>query len=355
MPSLPELLRLARRIHDACEQRATRSRCQQAGEWSRLENAHNQATRLRHSVEKAISHGWHLAASCLQHQLQGVVRSLADAAAQLQEARLVARQPLPRFGEVFTELQSLEHEFDEVTLIEKHVLAVQSETIKLCGVHLGRFSIRLHWPGLAHQADVDCFDIVALDPNPARDNEDVTHPHVRSRKLCAGDATVPVKMALEQGRLTDAFQLICSVLRNYNSSSAYTSLDEWEGTTCSNCGYGMSEENRSFCEGCDQDVCDECTSVCKHCDRTRCLSCRTRCDVCEETCCSGCLKTSEESALSCCEDCLRTCAACGAEVASSELDDDTERCPSCCENTEPETGPLPKPDKSNPSPPIGDY
>src|SRR5262245_52850070 len=110
MASLPELMRLSRRIRDAYEQSAARSRCQHEGEWSRLENAYNQATRLRQSVQKAISNGWYLAAGCLQHELQGVVRSLADAAVLLQEAKHAVRLPPPRLGDIVTELQSLDRE-----------------------------------------------------------------------------------------------------------------------------------------------------------------------------------------------------------------------------------------------------
>jgi hypothetical protein len=126
------------------------------------------------------------------------------------------------------------------------------------------------------------------------------------------------------------------VLETYNSGRAYASLDDWESVSCSNCGYTTGEDDRSFCEGCDRDVCGECTSVCKHCDRVRCTSCRTCCDVCSETCCFRCPKTSDHSDLSCCKDCLRVCSGCGAEVASSEFEEDTVRCPTCCEAQTPE-------------------
>jgi hypothetical protein len=173
--------------------------------------------------------------------------------------------------------------------------------------------------------------VVALDSNSARRNEDVTHPHVRSRQLCAGEATLPLQKALEQGRLTDAFHLIRSVLETYNPDSAYASLDDWEGVSCWNCGYSTNEDDRSFCEGCDQDVCGDCTSMCKSCDQVRCASCKTKCDVCNETCCQGCLTNSACSELSCCKDCLCACTECGAEVAKSEIDEEIDLCPTCCE------------------------
>jgi hypothetical protein len=324
-----ELLRLARRIHAAYEQRAAQSLLERQTDWSHLEECILHVQQQRRLMEKARSCGWHLAAEKHGQHLPAVLRACSEAMREMQDRLLEPPYQPPRLVDLLAELQNVELEFDEVIIDKKNFLAVQTEAIVLEEIDLGRFSIKLHWSRLAQQISADCFEIVPIDPHPASSNEDVPHPHVRSRHLCAGEATLPLQKALEQGRLTDAFHLIRSVLETYNAASAYVALDDWEGMSCWNCGATASEDDRYFCESCDHDVCYDCTSFCKKCDNVRCSSCQTRCEVCNEACCPRCLKTSACSELSCCEDCLRVCTVCSAEVASSELDEATERCPTC--------------------------
>jgi hypothetical protein len=66
--------------------------------------------------------------------------------------------------------------------------------------------------------------VEAVDPNPATNDEEVTHPHVKSNGLCAGDATVPIQAALQDGRICDAMLLVNAVLQHYNPASPYVSL-----------------------------------------------------------------------------------------------------------------------------------
>ena len=331
MCSVQELIRLARRLHAVYEQCRVQREQEQQIAWNHLQERFEQAHRQRHLLEKARSRGWHLAADQQQNRLQSVLRTVHDAVREMQGQLLEPPYLVPCLKDLLAELQYLDMEFDEIVIDKKNFLAVQTKSIVLKGIDLGRFSLRLHWPRLAQNTYVECFEVVALDPNPASGNQDVPHPHVRSRLLCTGEATMPLQKALEQGRLTDAFHLIRSVLETYNPDSAYTSLDDWEGVSCWNCGCSTSEDDRSFCEGCDRDVCYDCTSSCKQCDHMRCTSCQTRCDVCNEACCYRCLTTSACSELGCCKDCLRVCAGCSAEVAPGELDGETELCPTCRE------------------------
>src|SRR5262249_50731533 len=209
------------------------------------------------------------------------------------------------------------------------LLSVTTEPITLEGVELGPFAIQLYWKRLAHDPGSRCFDICALEPNPAAGNDRVTHPHVKDSKLCAGEATLPIQKALEQGRLADAFILIRSVLRHYNSSSPHAHLEHWYGSRCQDCGTSMSDEERSYCEGCSDDYCDDCSSSCTTCSALRCFGCLTPCVVCDNQFCSHCLKPSAGSGRDCCEDCLARCARCQAQVARDELAVDTNLCPSC--------------------------
>jgi hypothetical protein len=52
---------------------------------------------------------------------------------------------------------------------------------------------------------------------------------------CAGDAETPLKAAIANGSLCDAFLLIQSVLQIYNPNWAYVKLDQWHGTPCTDC------------------------------------------------------------------------------------------------------------------------
>src|ERR1022692_4079445 len=332
MPPIHDQFRLARKIHAVYQQAASRIVVEQQADWSHLEYRFELARQQRELVQKARLHGWQLAAHQQQDQFCAVLRTLAQSLESMQAKMLLPPQPIPSLKDLLDELQNLDKEFDDVVFDKKPYFDVRTEPIRLEDIELGRFAIRWHWPRMANGVHSDCFDIIALDPKPAKGSSDVTHPHVRSRSLCVGDAALPLKSALAQGRLTDAFQIIHSVLKTYNKDSAYASLDDWDGVSCWNCGCSTGEDDRSCCDSCEQDVCSDCISSCKHCDRYHCDSCQTRCDVCNDSCCSRCLKTSDPSKLSCCKDCLRTCTECEAEVASSEFDNDSELCPTCLEN-----------------------
>ncbi|MCX6963421.1 MAG: hypothetical protein NTZ08_13390, partial [Verrucomicrobia bacterium] len=91
-------------------------------------------------------------------------------------------------------------------------------------------TIDFHWKRVESETGVRCFDIVALEPNPASGRDEIVHPHVNGRDLCAGDAEGPVHRALDDGRIVEAFLMIRSVLTTYNRRSPYVSLEAWEGS-----------------------------------------------------------------------------------------------------------------------------
>ena len=58
---------------------------------------------------------------------------------------------------------------------------------------LGPFKIVLDWSDLsATKPD----QVIALEPNGAAGDDDVTHPHVHDRTLCEGEGRVPIRNAL---------------------------------------------------------------------------------------------------------------------------------------------------------------
>jgi len=324
------------------EQRATLERLRQCQE--KLET-----TRCR--IEQIQTRGMVFAMAVLQEDLLVQVRAVQEAALQARHWLEPPEQVVPDLTYWISEIHQLEDEFGATQIDGKtKTLTVTTEPITLAEIYLGPFAIRLHWDRLAQFADSQCFAIVALDPHPSAPNEAVTHPHVSHEGLCPGEATLPIRKALAQGRLADAFCLVRGVLEHFNPHSPHVHLDEWEGTECHDCGSTVSEDDLYFCEGCDQDYCSDCSSCCVACDVTRCRGCLTSCSVCDEGCCSRCLKQSAHSDRDCCPRCIAVCSACRAEVAKDELTADDSVCPDCLESDSPgddveETDPDPSTDQ----------
>jgi hypothetical protein len=216
---------------------------------------------------------------------------------------------------VLDELVQLQQEFERVDLRprEGRIRAV-TEPVVLEGVDLGRFAIELHPVRLSEHPDSSCFDCIALDPHPACSDESVTHPHVRDKCLCAGDASAPIAEALRQGRLCDAFVLVRSVLRTYNPHSPYVHLADWQGQSCGDCGGTARSDDLCYCECCERDVCPDCAGSC---------------DLCDDSCCRGCLERDEVSRRDCCPSCRRSCEDCGRAVDQDHYDESSGLCPQC--------------------------
>ena len=304
-------------------------------------------------LELAETKGWSELIPRLKEEQQQNLLNLRKGVSEIIESFASPQPVLPRLGDLLDELRHLEEEFDEVSIDwREKFLAVKISTVILEGVDLGAFSIQLCWTRLAQGCDGSCFDVVALDPNTPSCNEEVTHPHVKNDELCVGDALLPLRHSLQQGRLVDAFLLIRSVLTTYNPNSAYVQLDKWDGSPCQDCGDDTCEDDLCICERCRDDYCCNCVSCCCSCDQLYCSNCESRCAVCEVSCCSCCLQTSADSDRDCCPDCRRPCSVCGRKVASDELDENG-CCPSCLE-TEADSpllvnDPNPQPENSHES------
>ena len=299
-------------------------RCQDAPQRDRrrvLAGVEEQATatlrRLSYST-LARQRNWLLAAQAAEssavdalRQLQHVVNN-ALAHLQYQDT------PTPaRLRDLYDDLQQLEQEFGAVTLDPRHrLIAVATDSIELEGISLGMFRIEVHLDRLTDRPGAAAFDIVALQPNPPDCSEDVTHPHVRDRQLCAGEATVPIARALQQGRVTDAFLAVRSVLETYNRSSPYVALEDWHGRPCGDCGTSVDPEQASSCEQCGQVCCEDCASWC---------------DICESSYCRSCLEEDVESGRLCCRSCRHRCGACNRIVDANSWVEETGLCPGCHE------------------------
>ena len=277
------------------------------------ETAWSQCARLVRQIDKAVQRGWHRAACRLRRELGCAIgtcrRRLEQVAGELEGDE--PHQKLPTQRDLFQELVALEDEFDEVRLERKNPLSVVTEPVILDGVGLGRFEIAL---------DVDwnpcrtwgSYEVIALDPNPAASNSDTTHPHVQGNQLCEGDGRSAIRCALREGRLFDFFVLIRQILHTYNATSAYVTLEVWNGVECRDCGSVVGEDDCSFCESCEVDICSGCSFSCAACGGSRCSECVETCSGCGDYFCSRCLESCSGCRESFCQECLtdEKCSSC---------------------------------------------
>ena len=278
--------------------------------------AHQAVARTQRRITLARGRGWHLAAAKLHEDLFYQAQRLQGGVQQLLALRDPPVSAVPPLSLLLGELGQLRQEFDQVEVRPDNGRVVATtDPLVLGGVDLGRFAIELHLRRLAGSPpDSSSFDCVALDPNPAHCDASVTHPHVRDKALCAGDASAPIAEALRQGRLCDAFVLVRSVLQDYNPHSPYVPLSDWEGETCPDCGHTAPRDDLCYCEGCERDVCSDCTGTC---------------DVCDDSCCGGCLERDGVSRRHCCPSCRHTCSECERVVDRGSFDEDSGLCPEC--------------------------
>jgi hypothetical protein len=279
-----------------------------------------QLVRFRHKLGLCQARQYHAAAKRLQTRLSRLLPDLISEIEGLQQMDRRRPVTVPSLRDLVGEIQQLQQEFDSYDYNRKsRTLSVTTDPITLEEIELGRFRIDLHLAALASLGSRDVYDIEALEPNPAATDSGITHPHVSHGRLCEGDASAPIRAALQEGRICDFFLLVRSVLQTYNSHSPYVSLTNWESQPCYDCGSHMNDDNRYYCESCENDLCDGCISYCRKCDRSICKGCLVECPHCQELYCERCMDA-------CCE-CRQTC-------CPSCLEDDL--CPTCKEEQEKE-------------------
>jgi hypothetical protein len=327
MLPIPILLRLARRLESLWASKPEPlTRPERA--WAALRTQLTEAESLRWRIEQATARRLDCAAASLKQELSTLLNVMGLRITELRDHSDATPPRGPDRCEWIRELRHLESEFGTVTVRwTDSVIRIVTEPIELKHVPLGPFAIEFNWSGGRSATGSRAIEVKALKPNRPAGRSDVTHPHVEDDILCAGEAKEALDQAVADGRLVDAFQLVHSVLTNYNPHSAYVSLNEWNGSHCAQCGRRIRSEEASSCGGCDCDLCDECGERCEGCDELRCWDCLESCDVCRERHCRGSLATTAgERAV--CSNCREVCPGCEASVPKDELDADG-RCPTC--------------------------
>jgi hypothetical protein len=303
------LLRLALAIHNQVNSRADRLFELPHFTWHKCEL-------LARQHRRAHLRGWHLAAGALSRELGYFLTSAESELGSLRER--LPRSPVSArrvtSTEIYTDLLTLRQEFACLDYdLVRHTMSVTTEAIHLQGVYLGPFEIRLVWSHLSNGST--SYRVVAKDPHPAQGRENVTHPHVQDEVLCEGDGRHAIRLALSQGRLLDFFTLIAAVLRSYNAESPFVELSLWNGTSCTDCGSFMEENEEYSCRRCGTNICSECETACCGCNSSCCSNCIGACSGCDDQFCARC---------------LTNCRGCRTPICEGCLDQD-ERCPTCHE------------------------
>lgn len=277
------------------------------------EDSWNRCTRLARQFQLARTRGWYAAAAIVRDRYQSSFNRLVENLRELQNQFNYDeyRSACPSLRQIYEDLVAIDQEFESLRIdSEEGLLAVTTDRIVLEEIELGPFEIRLYWNRIGQKR---WYDTVALKPNPASGDEDVTHPHVRGEALCEGDGRAAIERALCEGRLYDFFSIVNRILHTYSAGSPYVALNQWcgvscadcgsmsdaeEATRCSNCSDNLCLDCRTYCERCECDFCQSCIGSCRVCDAALCRDCQISCAGCDKRCCSGCV-----SDLEICEEC----------------------------------------------------
>ena len=289
--------------------------------------------RLVRMRQQAQQRGWFHVATKVERELTTEVFQLTRQLVALQQEleSAIAEKPLPAVHTIYEDLLALDEEFGEYSIdLKNKTILVVTEPIVLEGVYLGAFEIRLELAELNSDSPFH-YQVIAQEPQPPITDDAVTHPHVQSDNVCEGDARVPIKRALEQGRLLDFFVLVSRLLRTYNPESPYVALSDWHSAECRECGDVVTTEEQTHCTNCENRLCRQCANRCVDCSSSFCHDCATRCEICRDDCC---------------ESCLKECGLCGSVCCSNCLNNE-ERCPICETQEDEETY---EPDQETTSP-----
>lgn len=311
MPEIDKrMLRLALAIHSNLTVRPANGRLElPSASW-------DACVELVGNIRRAELRGWRLAAEHLRRELGYTLPTLQselNALAAKLPVGYPARTVVP-VREIYEDLIALLIDFKEFEHDTRgRWISATTEPIVLEGVYLGPFSIRLDW----HRIGDDCpYRVIAKDPHPPESRDNVTHPHIMDDRLCEGDSRHAIRQSLAQGRLLDFFRLVANGLRSYNSDSPFVALELWSGSTCTDCGCVVDDDESGACHGCHEVVCGECDSCCSDCDNYFCSQCITTCELCDDSCCRRCLTSCKRCRKSVCSNCL----------------EEGERCSNCNEN-----------------------
>ena len=253
----------------------------------------------------SLARNWLSAADKCRSRANRTLNEIPYTVSRIRQLTEESCPKVPELSFLVAELKQLQQEFGNLHFDgENNSISVETDPVELDGLYLGPFRIELHLNKLRELYGTSPYCVVALDPHPAATDKTVTHPHVSSERLCEGDGAITIRTALEQGRLSDFFTMVRSILNNYNPDSPYIALYDWDGESCYDCGYVMRREDTYYCSYCERNYCEECSTYCRQCEETVCLGCSGQCPCCDEYVCKNCISRCAECEELCCESCL---------------------------------------------------
>jgi hypothetical protein len=251
-------------------------------------NKCTEVTKNSHIFYAAIEKNWFRSAEKIRSR---VSRDLNDFSYQLQRFKEFINGDeikLANLADIFAGLMQLEDEFGELNF----------------DLNASSFDIKLFISEISKLYSESPYKVIALEPNPAATDCNVTHPHVSSEGLCEGEGHISIRRAIEQGRLCDFFTMVVNILQTYNPDSPYVSLDDWHGISCYDCGYTVAGDECYYCEDCQRDYCSQCSTYCQICDTTVCMGCSFECPGCNKFVCQHCTTDCAECREIICNDCV---------------------------------------------------
>jgi hypothetical protein len=288
----------------------------------------SEVTKNSNIFDAAINKCWFKSAETIRSR---VSRNLCDFTHHLNQFKDIVNSTetkQPKFSDIFADLNQVEQEFGELKFdLKTKTLSVITEPIALEEIPLGPFEIRLFINQMSKLYSDSPYKIIALEPNPAGSDSNVTHPHVSNEKLCEGDGFIPIRQAIQQGRLCDFFTIIVQILQTYNPDSPYVSLDDWEGISCYDCGCTVAGDDCYYCEDCQRDYCSSCSTYCQICDTTICMGCSYECPSCNQPVCKHCTAMCSECEERFCNDCINEqglCQNCEEQRKEQEYEEENQ-------------------------------
>lgn len=281
------------------------------------------------------THSWSHAYNYLSNNMiQGMLQSIQGKAGILERKICGDSIKIPRIKDLMPEIKSLTHNFTQVRF-RRGKLSVLTDRIKFEDIDLGRFKIifdfNMHLSECNYE---DMISIQAKSPNPAAEDTNVTHPHVKDNRPCLGEALPLIQEAFVQGRLESFFMILDSMLKTYNPGSPYVAIRDWEneGYICGRCDERMPRDEMIYCDSCEREVCENCQIYCRVCDYYGCMYCVSQtCTSCNRNLCHSCSQYAcEDCGEDVCEDCVSGCCNNYCEECASKCSEcETTICESC--------------------------
>jgi hypothetical protein len=287
----------------------------------RLEDKFKHAADQISRIDKALSHKWMAAAQLCRNRLEIAINDMPWMISNLKQYLDRRQTKEPVMKDILAEFTQITQELGDIRFDRKNQsLSITTDTITLEEVYLGDFEIRLDVDRIAEMSKRAPYRVIALNPHPAAASSEVTHPHVSGQILCEGEGSAVICNALRQGRLFDFFNMVINILNTYNSGSPYVRLEEWEGSSCYDCGRTVSDDGRYYCNDCDNEFCDHCSTYCQMCEGTVCHGCAGKCQLCEAVICRHCIKKCKQCGNLCCSECIENgiCKSCQEEIENEQ-------------------------------------